>query len=157
MLRNLQATTQIRSKYPDIGIIALTFKEDDDSIIEMLEAGANGYIVKSALKKEIFEAVVSVYHGKNYFCSITSSKFVDLMRSRNFSRHSKNSKPDFSDRELQIIALICREYTAKEIAAQLLVTKRTIETHKRNIQEKMSVHSSAGIIIYALKNKLLEI
>lgn len=155
-LDGIQATAKIRADFPDLGIIALSFREDEDSIIDMIDAGANGYLVKSALKTEIFEAIVTVYNGRNYFCSITNSKFINLLKNRNFNRHQMHSKPAFTERELQIIDLTCKELTANEIAVQLGVTKRTVETHRHNIQEKMDVRNSAGIIMFAIKNRLLK-
>jgi len=115
-LNGIEATKRIMALYPQVGIIALTFKDDDDSIIDMIDAGAKGYLIKSALKKEIMEAIVSVYNGKKYFCSSTSERFVDLLQNRNFSRHGKDVKDLFTEREMEIIKLTCREFTAKEIA-----------------------------------------
>lgn len=153
----IEATRTLRKEFPSLGILALSFRDDDDSIIDMIEAGANGYLIKSALKQELIEGVATVFHGSNYYCRNTQTKFADLLRTRNFDRHNINKRHEFTPRELEIIKLICKEYIAKQIADALGTSKRTIENQKLKIQEKMGVHTTGGIILYAVKHKLVSL
>ena len=152
----IEATRQLRTKYPDLGIIALTFKDDDDSIIAMIEAGVNGYLVKNVVKKEILEAIVTVYNGANYFCADTNAKFLRLLKNRNFDRHNPDKKRLFTEKELQIIALICKGLSAKEIATQHHTSVRTVENQKQKIMDKMGARNIANMVMYAVNHRLVE-
>jgi len=156
-MNGIEATKIIKEKYPHIGILALTFRDDDDSLIEMIEAGANGYIVKSAHKNEIIEGISAVYNGSNFYCKNMNLKLVELAKKNTFNRHTRTAKVSFTEKELKIIEYTCKEFSAQEIADQLGGSKRTIENQKVKIQEKMNVHTSTGIVVYALKNKLVKI
>jgi DNA-binding NarL/FixJ family response regulator len=156
-MNGIEATKIIKEKYPQIEILALTFRDDDDSLIEMIEAGANGYIIKSAHKNEIIEGICAVYNGSNFYCKNMNLKLVELAKNNNFNRHNRTSKVSFTEKELKIIKYICQEFSAKDIATKLGGSKRTIENQKLKIQEKMNVHTSAGIAVYALKKKLVKI
>jgi DNA-binding NarL/FixJ family response regulator len=156
-MNGIEATKIIKEKYPHIGILALTFRDGDDSLIEMIEAGANGYIVKSAHKNEIIEGISAVYNGSNFYCKNMNLKLVELAKKNTFNRHNRTAKVSFTEKELKIIEYTCQEFSAQEIADQLGGSKRTIENQKLKIQEKMNVHTSAGIVVFALKNKLVKI
>lgn len=156
-MNGIEATKVIKDLYPNIGILALTFRDDDDSLIEMIEAGANGYLIKSAHKDEIIKGISTVYNGSNFYCKNMNLKFVELAKKNNFDRHNLSSKVSFTEKELKIIEYTCQEFSAKEIADKLGGSKRTIENQKLKIQEKMNVHSSAGIVFYALTNKIVPI
>lgn len=154
-MNGIETTMQIKKLYPEIGILALSFKDDDDSIIDMINAGANGYLIKSAKKEEILEGIVTVYNGKNYYCSNASSKFTAILKNRDLDRRNLNKKVLFTEKELQIISLICKGLSAKEIGNIEGTSNRTIENQKQRIQDKMGVRNIAGIIMYAMEYKLL--
>jgi len=156
-MNGIEATKVIKEQYPHIGILALSFRDDDDSLIEMIEAGANGYLIKSAKKNEIIEGISAVYNGSNFFCKNMNTKLVELAKKHTFDRHKRSFKVSFTEKELKIIEYTCKEFSAQEIADQLGGSKRTIENQKVKIQEKMNVHTSAGIVLYAIKNKLVQI
>ena len=156
-MNGIEATKIIKEKYPHIRILALTFRDDDDCLIEMIEAGANGYIIKSAHKNEIIEGICAVYNGSNFYCKNMNLKLVELAKKNTFNSHNRTSNVSFTEKELKIIKYICQEFSAKDIATKLGGSKRTIENQKLKIQEKMNVHTSAGIAVYALKNKLVKI
>ncbi|HVB03328.1 MAG TPA: response regulator transcription factor [Chitinophagaceae bacterium] len=153
VMDGIEATREICIKYPGTGVIALSMFDEDEQIMDMLEAGARGYLLKNAGKREIITAVNAVYHDGNYYCISTSQKLAALIaKNRSLSR---SEKMEFSSREKEIILLICRQFTAKQIAGKLFLSSRTVEGHRTRILEKMKVRNTAGVVIYALKHNLV--
>ncbi len=148
------ATRYLTEHYPSIGIIALTMFDEEDLIIDMLEAGARGYLLKNADKHEIIEAIKSVYNKQPYYCRHTSNKLAQMVAKSKFNPYKQKPKPDFNGRELKIIKHICAGLTSKQIADEIFLSVRTIEGLRMKIMEKMEVKNTAGIIIYAIKMHL---
>jgi len=156
-LDGIEATKILTKKFPGINIIALSMFDDDNLIIDMLEAGAKGYLLKSAHKKEIIEAIKTVYKNETYYCKSTSTKLVIMIGQSRFDPYKEIQKPEFSQREIDIITLICQEASNKEIALKLFLSVRTIEGHREKIQEKIKAKNAAGIVIYAIKTGIYKI
>lgn len=155
-LDGIQATRLLAEKYPAIGIIGLSMYEEDRLIVEMMEAGAMGYLIKNASKANIVEAIETVYQGRNYYCSTTSQKLVNMLGKSKFQQSKQAEKPVFTDKEKEIIQLIYDQKTAKEIADIIFLSHRTVEGLKQKIMEKMGVSNTLGMVIYALKNELVD-
>jgi DNA-binding NarL/FixJ family response regulator len=154
VMDGVEATKIIATKYPNIGIIGLSMFDEDDLIIDMLEAGAKGFLLKNAGKLEITEAVRTVFNREPYYCKSISHKLAGLIARSQFNPYQRTEKVDFSDREKEIIDLICKELSAKEIADKLFISFRTVEWHRLNILEKMHVKNTVGLVVYAIKNGL---
>jgi len=148
------ATRYLSGHYPQIGIIALTMFDEEDLIIDMLEAGAKGYLLKNADKHEIVEAIKSVYNQQPYYCRHTSHKLAQMVAKSKFNPYKPQPRPEFNDRELEIITDICNGLTSKQIAEKIFLSVRTVEGLRMKIMEKMDVKNTAGIIIYAIKHNL---
>jgi DNA-binding NarL/FixJ family response regulator len=148
------AALHIAEHYPAIGIIALTMFDEEDLIVDMLEAGAMGYLLKNADKDEMVGAINSVYKHEPYYCKSTSQKLAKMVAKSKFNPYREKVKIDFSERELEIITYICEGLTNKEIGEKIFLSVRTVEGIRLKITEKMSVNNTAGIIIYAIKNNL---
>jgi DNA-binding NarL/FixJ family response regulator len=148
------AAKHITEHYPTVGIIALTMFDEDDLIIDMLEAGAKGYLLKNADKHEMVEAIKAVYNSEPYYCKHTSHKLAQMVARSKFNPYKQPVSLVFSEREKEIIGCICDGLTNKEIAARVFLSVRTIEGLRMKILEKMNVKNTAGIIIYAIKNDL---
>lgn len=153
----IEATKIITKKYPEINIIALSMFDDDNLIIDMLEAGARGYLLKSAHKNEIIEAVKAVYNQETYYCKSTSGKLAQLIAQSRFNPFNPNQRKEFSQKEIDIIKLICQEASNKEIAARLFLSVRTIEGYREKIQDRIKAKNTAGIVIYAIKNGIYKL
>ncbi len=153
----IEATKILAKKYPAINIIALTMFDDDNLIIDMLEAGAKGYLLKSAHKTEIIEAIKTVYKHETFYCKNTSTKLVKMIAQSRFNPYKEIVQPEFSKRELEIVKLICQEASNKEISSKLFLSIRTIEGYREKIQEKMKAKNSIGIAIFAIKNGIYKI
>lgn len=155
LMDGIEATNKITAQFPDTGVIGLSMFDEDDLIIDMLEAGAKGYLLKNSGKEQIAEAIKTVYNGDVYYCKSTSKKLTGMIAKSKFNPYTKKPKVEFSDREKEIIELICKEMSNKEIAEKLFLSIRTVEGHRLNILDKMEVKNSVGVVIYAMKKGLV--
>ena len=153
----IAATRQLTSLMPHVGVIALSMFDEESLIVDMLEAGAKGYLLKNAPKVEILEAIRSVYQQQTYYCASTSGKLAQLIAKSSFEGGRKEKVPEFTERELQIIRLVCQEKTNKEIAEELFLSVRTIEGYRDKIQEKIQAKNAAGVVIFAIRHKIYTI
>jgi DNA-binding NarL/FixJ family response regulator len=157
VMDGIAATKIITTKFPHIAVIALSMFNDDNLVIDMMEAGARGYLLKNAHKSEIIEAIKTVHRQEFYFCKQTSQKMIKLMANSRFNPNKQMQKPVFNDKEIEIINLICLQYSNKEISDKMHFSIRTIEGHRTRLQEKMKVKNSAGIVVYAIKNGIFKL
>lgn len=151
VMDGVEATQYIRQHHPGIQVIALSMFDDEQLILEMLESGATGYLLKNSDKTEVTDAIHSVYAGQPYYCKITSTKMAKLLAFSKHSTRKRQKESEFSDREKEIICLMCEEYTNKEIADKLAISPRTIEGIRMKILEKMHAKNVAGIVVEAIR------
>ena len=151
----IAAARQLLQRHPGLKIIALSMFEEEDLIVEMLEAGARGYLLKNADKKEILDAIVTVQEGNIFYCKHTTARLASLIVKSKFDQHKKSPGALFTDREREIVRLICRQHTAQEIGEMLFLSKRTVEGYRTRILEKMDVKNTAGVVIFALKHSII--
>ena len=157
VMNGIDATREIVSFNPAIGVIALSVSNDEGSVVDMLEAGALGYLLKNSNKNEIIEAIHTVHKGNSYYCKNTSSRLTKIISKTKFNPYRNKQQPLFNEKELKIIELICQEKTNREIADAIFVSYRTVEVWKLKIQEKLNVKTNAGIVIYAIKTGIFNI
>lgn len=156
-LDGIGATKILTKRFPHIGVISLSMFDEENLIIDMLEAGAKGYLLKNAHKDEIISAVEAVYQNQTYYCSLTSRKLTKMIADSSFNPNRHTNKPEFSEKEINVMRLVCQEFSNKEIAMQLKLSVRTIEGYREKIQEKINARNTAGIVVYAIKNKIYEL
>ncbi|ACU60386.1 response regulator transcription factor [Chitinophaga pinensis] len=155
LMDGITATRALLQRNPDIKIIALSMFDEEELIVEMLEAGAKGYLLKNADKQEIIEAINSVYEDHIFYCRQTSARLAAMIVKSRFNPPRENNAVTFTDREKEIIRLICQQFTAQEIGDKIFLSKRTVEGHRTRILEKMNVKNTAGVVVFALKNNLI--
>ncbi len=153
-LDGIAATKELFKLLPDSRVIALSAYVKDDLILQMLESGAMGYLVKSADAIEIKEAIETVFNRKPYFCKEITLRLTDIV-TKNYKLPSK-TEANFTERELEIIRLICSAFTSKEIANTLHLSKRTVEGHRTRILDKIGAKSIAGIITFAIESGIYQ-
>jgi len=151
----IEACRLLQEAFPEIPVIALSTFNDDSYIIDMLEAGARGYILKNTNRAELIRAVKAVKEGDTYYCNATSRKLSKLIADSRVNHFKERVK--FTDREIEIIKLICIQHSNKEIACALNISVRTVESHRERIQEKIGSRNTTGIAIYAIKHRICEI
>lgn len=154
IMDGIEVTRRLAAELPHIGIIALSMYNEDYQILEMIEAGARGYLIKNAHKNEIIAAIKSVYKDRNYYCRETSEKLAGPGGKAMASRTPEI--PEFSEKETAIIGYICEQYSNKEIGDLMGISKRTVEWHREAIIQKMKVKNTAGIVMYAIKYKIFK-
>lgn len=156
VLDGIEAARRIRAAEVPTEVVALTMFEDQQLIIDMLEAGAKGYLLKNAERKEVIEAIEAAYVHKAYFCNTTSNVLSHSIAGSLFDPFRHLPRPEFTVRELQIIEGICRDLSNKEIGAEYDINKRTVEAARTRIMHKLRVKGTAGIVVYALRFKLVD-
>lgn len=154
VMDGLQATRIIAEKFPQVGIIALTMFSNDSMIIEMLQAGALGYLLKNAHNHEIIEAINTVAQHKPYYCNTTDIKMAKLIANSGFNPNDPSKNTLFTKKEKEIICFICRQFSNKEISAALQLSVRTIEGYRERILQKTNARNTAGIVIYAINHHI---
>ena len=156
-LNGIEATKILINNDQNFKVICLTACDDENGLFDMLKAGARGFILKTSDTSEILRAVDKVLIGEEYYCKDA----IDLM----IKRFIKNTPvipkllrfDGYSPKELEIIKLICKQKTSREISEDLFLGEKTINYYRQRIMEKMQVKTSIGIVIYAIKNNMVNI
>lgn len=148
----IEATRKVKERFPDIKILALTMMKDEEKIREMTEAGASGYIFKNSGVEELIEAIHKVMDGELYFSD--EAVYSIITRKKDESKKQAGDT-DLTDREIEVLELICKEYTNAEIAEKLYISVRTVDAHRRNLLQKTGARNTAGLVRYAMKHNLL--
>lgn len=149
-----ETARQLRAQYPEIRILALTMLDKESHIFQMLDAGAHGYLLKSSGADEIVTGVRTVAAGGQFLC--TAAGLTALHKLRDAPRAEPAEKSNgLSRREIEVLQLISQGLTTGEIADKLFLSKRTIETHRQNMMEKMQVKNTAALIKQAMTDGLL--
>jgi DNA-binding NarL/FixJ family response regulator len=151
----IQTTQMVRERYPEVRILVLSMHSETSYILKMLELGASGYLLKDAGKNEMLSAIRTVASGNSYYSSQVSAKLVEALTKKGKAPRRQDDIP-LTPRELEMLKLIAEEYSNQEIADKLFISIRTVDTHKRNLLEKLKVKNTAGLVKYALKKGLLE-
>ena len=156
VMDGIQASKLILKNQPDVKIIALSMFDEETLIVDMLEAGAKGYLLKNADKQEILDAIETVYEDKTYYCHHTSARLTNMIVKSSFNPYKKKEPVSFNEREIEIIKLICQQNSSKEISDKLYLSSRTVEGYRTKILEKMNAKNTVGVVVYALKHNLIE-
>lgn len=155
-MNGIEATRNIRNEFPEIKILALTMMDEDQHIRQMIEAGASGYILKSSSKIELVDAITTVLKGNHYFSDeATKSVMMDLIK--NSPRQTSENPNALTDREREVLTLIAKEFTNQEIADELHISIRTVDSHRRNLLQKTGAKNTAGLVTYAIKHNIVNL
>lgn len=156
VMDGIVTTDFVRKKYPDVKIIILTSHDDDSFITHLLEKGANGFLLKDANIDTVVDAIYDVVETGFHFNDRVSKAMVKGLVKNNRVKPTFTNDVQFTSKEIDIIQLICKERTAKEISELLNLSVRTIEGHREIILKKMGARNTAGIVMFAVKNNLAE-
>lgn len=151
----IQTTLALRQAYPEIRILALSTFFDRRIVMQMLDAGANGYIVKSAGSEELLRGIRAVFAGRSYLCPDVSQIVIESVRANQSTE--KNNGSRLGRREREVLKLLAEGLTSPEIGGRLHIATSTVEVHRRNIMRKLDLHSIAELTKYAIRHGLTEV
>jgi DNA-binding NarL/FixJ family response regulator len=155
-LNGLEATRQIKKRFPEIKIIILTVHANEEYVLQTLRAGASGYLVKKAAPADLIEAIQAVYKGDSFLSPSISKTVIDeYIRQAETKSERDIIYGKLTNREREVFQLIIEGHKNREIANLLYVSIKTVETHKAHIMDKLNVHSTAELIRYAMDNDLI--
>ncbi|MEN9347958.1 MAG: hypothetical protein RLZZ77_1469 [Bacteroidota bacterium] len=147
----LEATKLIRAKFPEVKIIVLTMHDEKAMVQSMIDAGADGYLLKNSPKAELLRAISAVSGGESYFPAEVKS----ILLQADFEHARKGKLADLTDREMEILKCIAEGHSNKEIGERLFISHRTVDTHRTNLMQKLDVHNIAGLVRIAITNGLI--
>ena len=152
-MTGIEACKIVKEKYPFIKVLIFTGTEDENDIFEALQAGADAFLPKDADALELIKAIRTINNGNIYLSKLLPS---DLMVK--YMQYQKQKEQNIlTERETEILKLIAEGLPYKEIAEKLFISAKTVEKHKRNISEKLSLQTTTDIIRYAIKNKIVKL
>lgn len=149
-----ELTKNIKESFPSIAVIVLSMYDDATHIMEMIDAGASGYLLKNITDKELLEAIRTVARGKLYFCSEVSEKITTFALQQQ-KKKDQPEEPKLTFRELEILKLIAQEFSNAQIASTLFISERTVETHRKNMLRKTNNKTILGLLKYALEKQII--
>ena len=156
ILNGIDATKFVTTHFNDTKVIAITMNDEKSSIMDMMDAGANGYVLKSEDKEEIIKAINTVMNGDDYYSKNVGSSIINLIKSKKSTEDFKKSVY-FNEKELQLINYLCEEFNSDEIAKTMFLSKKTIDGLRLKIKNELNVRNSIGIVKYAIKNGLYKV
>lgn len=155
LMDGTMATQKALELYPDLKIIVLTMFSDEDYYYKMVDLGVKGFILKTSGSSDIEQGVKDVMMGKSFFSNEILREIIQQLGRTNLALLAK--PPTLSQREIQILKLICLGATTDEIAVDLSLSPKTVKTHRSNLLEKTACKNTPGMMLYALKNKIIDL
>jgi DNA-binding NarL/FixJ family response regulator len=152
----IDTTKQIAKDYPKIRVIILTMYEDERFVGHLMDCGAAGYLLKSTEPAEIRKAVMDVVRSGFYLNPFVNKVLIKKNYSKQKFNPSLTNEVVISDREKEVLTLVCMEFTAAEIAQKMDISARTVEAIKDRLMERFGVKNSVGLVFYAMKNQLID-
>lgn len=155
LLNGIEATRQMRRRQPDLHVLILSMHAEEAYIMQALQAGAQGYLLKDSADVELIRAVAAVSNGKSYFSPAVARVMLD-----DYLRHLAQAGivdryDSLSEREREVLQLIAEGHSNKEVADILTVSPATVETHRAHIFRKLDVHNTAEVVLYAVRRGLI--
>lgn len=155
VMDGVETAEYLQAKHPDIKVIIVTMHNEEGFIHHLISKGARGFLLKNQEIEVVVEAIHAVNENGYYFNETTSLAMIKGLVEANEIKPVFNVVSSFTEKELEVIHLISKEKTNKEIAELLFLSPRTIETHRENILKKTKAKNSIGIVMYALKHKII--
>jgi DNA-binding NarL/FixJ family response regulator len=153
----MQATAYIHENFSHVKVLALSMYNEDKYILNMMKAGASGYLLKNAEPQEIVDAIFTVYKKGFYFNEHLSITLIKQL----MEKHTHNSKgkeeTELNEREIEVLKLICQEKQNSEIADKLFLSVRTVEGYRTKLFEKTGSKNIVGLVIYAIKKGIIDV
>jgi DNA-binding NarL/FixJ family response regulator len=147
-MQGIDLVKTVKQKFPETKLLVITMHHEQEIISEILLAEAEGYVLKNSGKRELTDAITDILNGKTHY----EKEVLDLMLQKvKTEKKTEKLKKNLTERELEILSLIVQEFTSKEIAEKLFISKQTVDTHRLNIMHKTGVKTLVGLIRYAIQ------
>ena len=156
-LSSFEATRQIKRNRPETKVLFLTMYDDEDYLVEGMEVGASGYVLKDSPAQQLVAAIRDVCRGGSYLSPRMLSQLVDDFRTRIKSANGMPRFATLTTREREVLKMLAEGNSVKEIACDLSLSVKTVEAHKFNLMRKLDIHNKAQLVQYALQKKFIKI
>jgi len=155
----IEATQQIKDLMPHVKILMLTISDEEADLYDAIKAGASGYLLKEISIDEVADAIRSVWQGQSRISPSMASKLLTefAAMSKRADERQQLPAPRLTDREMEVLKLVAQGLNNRDIAKELFISENTVKNHIRNILEKLHLHSRMEAVVYAVREKLLEI
>jgi len=154
-MNGISVMREIKSQFPEIKILALTIHQSDHYVLEAFEAGADGYCLKDAGRRELMVAITSVLEGKKYISPTIADNVMEGYLTGRKKLKSRTSWDTITPREREVLKLLGEGYQNKEISDMLHISVKTVEKHRANIMNKLDLHNAAALTAYAIEHGLV--
>ncbi len=155
-MSGIDVCKEVTANFKSTKVLAISMFNEESFVTEILNNGAMGYILKNTGREELFLAIDTVLSGKSYFSDdVTQTIMKGLMKQRTASKKSQPELPKISRRETEVLGLIMKEFTTQEIADQLFISLKTVESHRSNLLAKLNARNTAGLVRIAMENNLI--
>lgn len=154
-LSGIEAAQRIHAALPQVAIVILSMHSDEGYVLRALKAGAKGYLLKDSAEGDLIQAIKAVHQGKTFFSPEISQMLVEDYIREIRARGAEDSYELLTPREREILQLLAERKSNKEIAQTLNLSTYTVETHRRNLQEKLNLHSLGELILYAVRKGMI--
>ena len=152
----VNAISLLRKEYENVKVIVLTMYDDQEMITKMMAMGANAYLTKTTDPEEIYTAILTCMNDDFYFNDLVNKAVLLRLQQKRPSKAFFPNSVNFSEKELKILRLIADDKTTEDISKEVYLSPRTIETIRQNMKTKVGAKTIAGLVMYAMRNKLLE-
>ncbi|MBS1500637.1 MAG: response regulator transcription factor [Bacteroidetes bacterium] len=154
----MQTTAYLREHFSQVKVLTLSMHNEDKYIVDMMKAGASGYLLKNAEPEEIIEAISTVYNKGFYFNEHLSVTLIkQLVGPGSYTEHTGQQSVELNDREIEILRLVCQEYSNQEIADKIFLSVRTVEGYRARLFEKTGSKNLVGLVIFAIKRGIISV
>ena len=152
-LDGIEASKIVKKEFPGIKIIILSVYKEIGLVFKLKEIGVDGYMLKNACKEDLVKAIEAVHSGKTYYSPEITENLISSMADE---KSNKIVSYNLTNREVEVLKLIAEGYTNSGIGEKLFISPRTVDTHRNNLMKKLEIHNVAGLVKFAIKNKLVE-
>jgi two-component system NarL family response regulator len=158
-LNGIEAARQIRELVPSSKIVMLTVSDEEDDLFDAIKAGANGYLLKEISIEEVADAIRSVVQGQSLISPSMASKLLNEFNAlaKQADEKPRLAAPRLTSRELEVLKLVAQGMSNRDVAEHLFIAENTVKNHVRNILEKLQLHSRMEAVVYAVREKILDI
>ena len=152
----IEATREIKARFPNVSVVALTIHEDEEYFFKMLEAGASGYVPKRAAPEELLTAIRAAAQGEVYLYPSLAKLLVRDYLTSDHSPEDKSTLDGLTDRESEVLTYLAEGAANSEIASALVISPKTVERHRENIMNKLNLHSRSELVRYAIRKGIIK-